>query len=272
MTTTSVQTSYTYNTEIHSTGKQKNTSGWVLAVTAPWRSDYPLQLYGQDWSQIEGFHAGQEVVVTIDRGSMKKDKIGDAPWDYFWNLRVMTRAGANWEDPRAMTPDPIPQPMPDPIPQPMPDPRRSKEECRFLDCLQIAAITSGNLTDAWAGALNLFDLVTQWEENRVRDLTGMPLEGPETVIAGSIFDEPTQTVPDLVDPVLYIDQKLKEFNAEVREGSRPEKEIRPSMLLRYIQHNYDVDPEVTSISGLVQTLQDGEVLSLASAIVQGRVQ
>ena len=80
-------------TAVQSVGKQQNRDGWILTLTYNWPgSKYPATFYGTDWAQVQGIGVGDHVVLKVEQGSLKQGKDASKDYNYFWNLKSITKA------------------------------------------------------------------------------------------------------------------------------------------------------------------------------------
>lgn len=78
-------TEHTFTARVNSKGMQ----GTNAKVEFDWKlpgSKFPFILYERDPDRVEGWIVGDSLSVHIARGSLKADKDGQYPSDYFWNL------------------------------------------------------------------------------------------------------------------------------------------------------------------------------------------
>ena len=82
----------TIETRIQALGKQQNKDGWVLTLDHMWpQSKFPTVLYGPDWDLIAGYEVGNAIEITIERGHLKADHSPLHEYNFFWNLKRISR-------------------------------------------------------------------------------------------------------------------------------------------------------------------------------------
>jgi len=118
--TTAEETQHRFNAAIESLGNQQKGKGWHMVLD--WKlpgSQYGLSIYGQDWSEVEGYAVNQSHDWTINRGTLKQGKDAKYASSFFWDWdkegtssppahsNGNRATGADWDDmgdPRAQEP------------------------------------------------------------------------------------------------------------------------------------------------------------------------